>query len=119
MRVRRASPIARRLRRDMTEAERKLWEEVRDRRMLGWKFRRQDEIKPYFVDFICIEAKLVIEVDGGQHNPEVDAARTAFLESKGLRVIRFWNNEVLENLDGVLVKIAESLGGAAPSSKLR
>jgi very-short-patch-repair endonuclease len=119
MRVRRASPRARQLRRDMTDAESKLWEALRDRRLLGWKIRRQVEIKPYYVDFLCVEAKLVIEVDGGQHNADVDAARTAFLEKTGLRVIRFWNNDVLANLDVVLLTIAEALGGAAPSSNLR
>ncbi len=119
MRVRSASPRARQLRREMTDAERKLWEALRDRRLLGWKFRRQVEIKPYYVDFLCIAARLIIEVDGGQHSEVRDAVRTAFLTEKGLRIIRYWNNEVLGNLDGVLVNIAEVLGDAAPSSKLR
>ena len=73
----------------------------------GWKFRRQVSINPYIVDFLCLDAKLVIEVDGGQHdeNRAKDEVRTRFLEGFGLRVIRFWNNEVLGNLEGVLERI--------------
>jgi adenine-specific DNA-methyltransferase len=107
--MRRASSNARRLRRDLTDAERKLWYALRDRRFAGFKFRRQVEIEPYIVDFLCIAALLVIEVDGGQHDEELDAERTAFLEARGYRVIRFWNNEVLGNLDGVLMRLDEVL----------
>ena len=77
--------------------------------MTGFKFRKQVEIDGYVVDFLCSERRLIIEVDGGQHTPERDARRTAFLESQGFRIIRFWNNEVLENLEGVLVRIEEAL----------
>jgi very-short-patch-repair endonuclease len=103
-RSRKKVPTARRLRRDSTDAERTLWLQLRDRRLEGWKFRRQVSIDPYIVDFLCLDAKLVIEVDGGQHdeNRAKDEVRTRFLEGFGLRVIRFWNNEVLGNLEGVL-----------------
>ena len=106
-RSRKKVPTARRLRRDSTDAERTLWLQLRDRRLEGWKFRRQVSIDPYIVDFLCLDAKLVIEVDGGQHdeNRAKDEVRTRFLEGFGLRVIRFWNNEVLGNLEGVLERI--------------
>ena len=71
----------------------------------GHKFRRQATIGPYIVDFLCIEAALVVEADGGQHSPDRDAVRTAWLESRGLRVARFWNNDILQNIDGVLQSI--------------
>jgi adenine-specific DNA-methyltransferase len=77
--------------------------------MTGFKFRKQVEIDGYVVDFLCSERRLIIEVDGGQHTPERDARRTAYLESQGFRVIRFWNNDVLENLDGVWTTIEQSL----------
>jgi very-short-patch-repair endonuclease len=95
----------RRLRRDATDAERLLWRELRNRRLGGLKFRRQASIGNAVPDFFCAEKRLVIEVDGGQHSDEKDAARTAKLEAAGCRVIRFWNNDVIENLDGVLERI--------------
>ena len=100
-------PFARKLRRDSTNAERTLWLRLRNRWLEGWKFRRQVSMDPYIVDFLCLDAKLVIEVDGGQHdaNRAKDEVRTRYLEGLGLRVIRFWNNEVLGNLDGVLEQI--------------
>jgi len=97
------------LRRNSTDAERKLWNVLRNRQLNGFKFRKQVEIDAYIVDFLCPALRLVIEVDGGQHTPERDARRTAFLESQGFRVIRFWNNDVLENLDGVWTRIEEAL----------
>lgn len=93
----------------MTDVERKLWYAVRDRRLIGYKFRRQATIGPYVVDFLCAEAHLIIELDGGQHAEDVDAQRTAFLESQGYRVVRFWNIEVLESFDGVLAIILATL----------
>jgi very-short-patch-repair endonuclease len=99
------------LRRDQTDAERLFWFAVRNRRLDGVKFRRQTTIGPYIVDFLCIEAMLVVELDGGQHSPEADAARTRFLEQRGYRVLRFWNNEVIENLEGVLLRVCEALRG--------
>jgi very-short-patch-repair endonuclease len=101
---------ARRLRQSSTDAERRLWSALRDRRLSWCKFRRQYPIGHYVVDFACIEHRLVIEVDGGQHagDPE-DAARTAWLELCGWQVIRFWNNDVLSNTGGVLDTILGAL----------
>ncbi len=108
---------ARRLRRDQTDAERKLWLRLRDRRLNGWKFKRQVPIDRYIADFCCTDARLIIELDGGQHttSEEADAKRTAFLESCGYLVLRFWNNDVLKNMDGVLEEILASLP-QAPSA---
>ena len=94
---------ARRLRREMTDAERLLWAQLRQRQVAGLKFRRQHPLGSFIVDFVCIEARLVIEVDGGQHGEwqPADEARTAWLNSQGYRVLRIWNNEVLQNIDGV------------------
>jgi very-short-patch-repair endonuclease len=98
---------AKRLRREMTDAERLLWSKLRRKQMNGRHFRSQVPVPPYIADFACIELGLIVEVDGGQHNIDQarDARRTAWLESKGYRVLRFWNNEVLQNLDGVLETI--------------
>jgi len=101
---------ARRLRRNQTDAERKLWGRLRDRRLLGVKFYRQYSIGPFFVDFFSLEARLVIEVDGSQHAEDVgDQSRTEFLTQLGYRVLRFWNNEVLGNIEGVQEAIADAL----------
>jgi len=107
---------ARRLRREMTEAEKRIWYLLRRRQFGGLNFRRQAPIEPYIVDFACLSIRLVIELDGGQHgaNAEKDAKRTAWLESQGYRVLRFWNNEVFENLDGVLHKISAACGALPP-----
>ena len=99
---------ARHLRRVMTDAERRLWRELRAHRFAAWHFRRQHPVGPYIVDFICLAARLVIEIDGGQHSPDRDGRRTAWLEAAGFRVLRFWNNEVLANSEGVLQAIAEA-----------
>ena len=96
---------ARSLRRKATDAEAKLWQQVRNRRLGGFKFRRQASIGDYIADFVCAEKRLIVELDGGQHSPEVDALRTARLEALGYRVIRFWNNDVLGNSVGVLETI--------------
>ena len=104
---------ARRLRREGTDAERIVWRILRDRQ-LGAKFRRQHPVGPYVVDFFCDEHRLVIEVDGGQHRPEVDRRRTEYLEANGMRVMRFWNNEVIENLEGVATVIRGFLDGDSP-----
>ena len=102
---RQISPHAARLRRDQTDVERTLWFAVRNRRLEGAKFRRQATIGPYIVDFLCLEAMLIVELDGGQHHEVSDAGRTRFLVAEGYRVLRFWNNDVVENLDGVLQTI--------------
>jgi very-short-patch-repair endonuclease len=109
-------PRARRLRREITLAERKLWWHLRRIPMEHSHFRRQATIGPYFVDFTCHDVKLVIEVDGGQHNMDdrraKDLERTKFLESQGYRVLRFWNHEVLGNTEGVIESIAAAIRGA-------
>jgi very-short-patch-repair endonuclease len=99
---------AKRLRTNSTDAERLLWSRLRAHRLQGFKFKRQQPLGNYVVDFVCFEAHLVIELDGGQHllAKEEDKARDAWLASMGFRVLRFWNNEVLENLEGVLTRIA-------------
>src|ERR1700692_133971 len=90
---------ARALRRDTGSAEKKLWYRLRDRQLAGRRFRRQVPIGSYIVDFACLSARLIIEIDGGQHNEEVnevlDATRTVWLESRGYQVLRFWNSYVL------------------------
>jgi very-short-patch-repair endonuclease len=103
--MKRLTPIARRLRRDRTEAEDRLWKYLRNRQMDGAKFRSQSPVGPYVADFLCAEAKLIVELDGGQHGIEKDAARTKALEAAGYRVLRFWNNDVLANTEGVLAEI--------------
>jgi very-short-patch-repair endonuclease len=102
---------AKQLRSDQTDVERRLWFELRDRRLGGYKFRRQVPIGPFIADFACWRAALIIELDGGQHASKVeeDRRRTAWLEQHGWRVLRFWNNEVIENLDGVLLQIVAAL----------
>ncbi len=105
---------ARELRRDMTPAEKELWQHIRYGQLGGAHFRKQHAVGTYIVDFLCAKAKLVIEVDGDVHaNPRqaaYDATRTAWLnEQKQYRVVRFWNDEIRRNLDGVLAKISELL----------
>ncbi|NHK28156.1 endonuclease domain-containing protein [Parvularcula flava] len=111
--MRKVNPRAKELRQQMPEAERLLWTHIRRRQLDGHKFRRQHAIGPYIVDFICLDRKLVIELDGGQHGEAdaraYDARRTEFLEQEGFDVIRFWNIDVFETLDGVLERIAEAL----------
>ena len=105
---------ARRLRNGITDAERKLWRMLREA-FSEHHFRRQVPIRHFIVDFASHRAKLVIEVDGGQHDADKDAARTAVIEQEGYRVIRFWNNEVLGNPDGVWSVIDAVLRGAHPT----
>ena len=103
---------ARALRGNMTNAERRIWSILRSEQMQRRKFRRQVPIGRYIADFVCHEARLIVEIDGGQHDPlslqEIE--RSAFLQNEGYRVLRFWNNEVLTNLEGVYAIIAEALG---------
>ena len=102
--------IARQLRQNPTDAELRLWLALRDRRLSGYKFRRQHPIGEFVVDFVCTKHKIVIEADGGQHaeNP-ADALRTERLEAEGWKVIRFWNNEILSNTGGVIETILIAL----------
>jgi len=99
----------------MTDAERRLWATLRGRRLQGYKFRRQHPLGPFVLDFVCIEHRLVIEADGGQHaDNKADQRRTAWLENHGWRVIRFWNNEILSNTDGVAETILRALSPEDP-----
>ncbi len=109
--VRRVVAKARKLRRSSTDVERKLWHRIRDKQIDEFRFRRQRPIGKYIVDFVCLDAMLIVELDGGQHAEDAayDQKRTAFLESLGYRVLRFWNNEVIENMDGVLQRLQENL----------
>jgi very-short-patch-repair endonuclease len=106
---------ARHLRISQTEVEKRLWYRLRNRQICGCKFRRQESIGRYIVDFACFERSLVIELDGGQHAAETakDESRTRWLESQGYFVLRFWNNDVIDNIDGVLDRIAEELNRRA------
>lgn len=106
---RQISPYASRLRRDQTDVEQRFWLAVRNRRLQGFKFRRQATIGSYVVDFLCVEKMLMVELDGGQHSEVVDADRAHFLQMRGYRVLRFWNNEVLENFEGVLEAVIGAL----------
>jgi len=107
---------ARRLRGDQTDAEEWLWYHLRNRRLRGWKFRRQHEINRYIVDFVCPDASLIVELDGGQPGDQLiyDVRRTLELEAMGYKVLRFWNNDVLKNVEGVLEVILEALASPAP-----
>ena len=102
---------ARRLRRKQTEWEHNLWTRLRRRQLKGFKFRRQHPIGPFFADFFCPEAKLVIEIDGPQHADELarDESRTGFLRDAGYRVLRFWNHEIRAEIDTVMQRIADAL----------
>jgi very-short-patch-repair endonuclease len=107
---RKPTRTARTLRKTQTDAEPLLWTRLRHRGLAGRKFRRQVPIGAYVVDFACLEENLVIEIDGGQHaeRADKDEKRTAWLEGQGLRVVRFRNNEVLGNIEGVLMAIEQS-----------
>ena len=110
--------FARQLRRNMSDAEQKLWQCLRCRQLAGCRFRRQHPVGPYIVDFACLERHLLIEVDGGQHNESrTDARRDVLLRNKGFAILRFWNNDVLENLEGVCDVILRHLGDTHPPSR--
>ena len=106
-------PVVKKLRENATDAERKVWHHLRRKQVAGLRFRRQYRLGPYIVDFVCLPARLIIEVDGGQHadRAERDAIRTAWLETQGFRVVRFWNNEVLQDTDIVGGIILQTLEG--------
>jgi very-short-patch-repair endonuclease len=106
-----ASTRAGELRRNLTDAERKLWWKLRHRQVGGYRFRRQVPIGPYIVDFACLSHRLLIELDGSQHGENIayDQARTRWLGSRGYRVLRFWNGDVLQDLEGVLETIYRAL----------
>lgn len=109
------------LRRNFTDAERKLWSRVRNRQLMGFKFFRQYSFGHYFLDLFCPAAKLAVELDGGQHARPAqllhDEKRTEYLNQNNIKVIRFWDNDVLKNIDGVLLEISKNLTPPAPSLK--
>ena len=114
---RKTTERAQRLRRELTDAERTPWYGLRHAQ-LGWRFRRQFPVPPYIVDFACVEARLIVECDGGQHNkPGEHDRRDQFLNQRGWRILRFWNNDILQNRAGVLERISEELsdGERTPS----
>lgn len=106
--------LARRLRKNLTSQERILWQLFRNHNFYGYEIRRQSPIGKYIVDFVCREKKIIIEIDGGQHNtPDnilADEQRTKYFEAKGYKVIRFWNNEITKNIDGVYQKLKREFG---------
>ncbi len=122
MPIRKPHPNAHKLRKDMPSAEQRLWYFIRRKQLGGFRFRRQHTIAPYIADFVCIEAKLVVELDGEQHGldgaPEHDERRNAFMESEGWAVVRFWNNEVYDNIDDVLETILEAAGNSVRSLEI-
>ena len=121
------SANAKKLRAAMTDAERKLWHALRGRG-IDAKFRRQVQLGPYIIDFVCFDSKMIVEVDGGQHNESRrDQVRDSYFIERGYRVLRFWNNDVLSNLEGVLTMIVAAIdpspgfapAGAQPPSPSR
>jgi very-short-patch-repair endonuclease len=112
----RYTAAARKLRKNPTKAENLLWQKLRNRQLEGSKFRRQQPVGPYILDFVNFEKRIVIEVDGGQHAilKDKDKKRDAWLNAEGFEVMRFWNNEVFENLDGVLQVIRSKLTTPSP-----
>jgi len=111
---------ARTLRQNMTEAERRVWRILRSHQMKGYRFRRQVPIGRYIADFVCHEVRLIVGIDGGQHDRSSpsEAERSGFLQTEGYRILRFWNDEVLANLDGVHETIADELGRITPTQTL-
>jgi crossover junction endodeoxyribonuclease RuvC len=107
------------LRRDAADVEALLWRRLRDRQLADAKFRRQEPILGFTADFVCHEKQLIVELDGGQHasRTEEDGRRTRLLEQAGFRVLRFWNSDVVENLDGVLEAIHQSLTSSAGAAR--
>jgi len=103
--IRPTNPHARRLRKDATDVERRLWAALRNRQLENHKFRFQATIGPFVVDFLCAEKRLVVELDGSQHGEESDRERTSFLEDAGYSVMRFWNSDVIGNFEGVVEAI--------------
>ncbi len=106
-----AKTKARQLRKNQTEAEKRLWQRLRNRQLAGYKFRRQYPIGHYIVDFVCLETKLIVELDGGQHMAQraYDEQRSAYLNQQGFIVLRCWNNEVIGNTVGVLDSLTLAL----------
>jgi very-short-patch-repair endonuclease len=111
---------AKRLRHDMTDAETKLWHALRGKKFEGFKFRRQVAIGTYIADFVCFAQRLIVEVDGSQHEGSLhDVQRDAWLEAEGFRVLRLWNNDVMQNLDFSMLAILNALTHSSPASLAR
>ena len=111
---------AKHMRSDPTDAEKRLWSMLRDRRLATFKFRRQVVIEPYIVDFVCFERRLVIEADGSQHaDSDYDQRRDDYLRREGFAILRFWNNDVLANSEGVFAAILAQLTIPHPPTALR
>jgi very-short-patch-repair endonuclease len=108
---------AKELRKNSTDAERALWKQLRAHRLVGYKFRRQQPVGRYVVDFVCFEKQVIVELDGGQHAEQVayDAERTSWLQARGFRVLRFWNHETLQNIEPIVEVILKECERAAPS----
>jgi very-short-patch-repair endonuclease len=107
--------FAKTLRKDMTDAEQLLWRHLRAHRLYGQKFRRQQPLGPYVVDFVHFGARLIVEADGGQHDgSDRDSVRDAWLKQQGFKIMRFWNNDILRNPEGVLATILAALAQPAP-----
>jgi len=105
----RSRDFARELRQSSTDAESRIWRLLRGSRLNGFKFRRQHAVPPYVLDFYCHSARLAVELDGSQHSTQVDWERSRFLERQGIRIIRFWDNDVLSRTEAVLESILTSL----------
>jgi very-short-patch-repair endonuclease len=102
--------LSRQMRRQSTDAETIFWNAVRNRKVRGAKFRRQWPLGRFFADFCCVEQRLIVEIDGGQHaDSQADQIRTEALQELGYRIVRFWNNDVLENIDGVIERLSTLL----------
>ena len=116
----RLTQIARSLRSNQAEAEKLLWSKLRNRQLMNLKFKRQVTIENYVADFVCFEKGLIIELDGGQHNDNAkDCDRSDVLESKGFIVKRYWNNEVMENMKGVVRDLTDTLNTLTPALSLQ
>ena len=111
------TPRAKQLRKNSTDAEHALWKRLRNKQLLGCKFKRQTPVGRYIVDFACFSHNLIVELDGSQHlaQEEYDAERSEWLRSQGFTVLRFWNNDALTNTDSVLERIMQELGGGDKS----
>jgi very-short-patch-repair endonuclease len=120
MKYRRRIAIARQLRGRMTDAEHLLWRHLRRRQLIGQKFRRQHPMGPFVVDFVCLEAGLIVELDGGQHAEQVqaDLRREAWLRERGFTVLRFWNHDVMSRTEAVLEVILAELRARGRGSEV-
>jgi very-short-patch-repair endonuclease len=117
----RTETFAKQLRKHQTDVEKLLWSKLQNRQIEGVKFRRQESIRGYIVDFVCFEKKIIIELDGGQHNSTdgktYDINRSHLLEAGGFKVLRYWNSEIMENIEGVIEQISSVVLNTEPSSR--